>query len=486
MYQVLQYFRVSSLSSSEDAIADIAAKFRRFLVPVADVVNRTLSFSSASEPELSVSKDSSTITTALKSTEVYKREEMTIAGLPLPESLIRKQTAAVLLELINDASDEDLENVFVETKSEEKKLCYNAIDKVLLALRLLVEKSPLSEGDKWLLLRAHELQGVLKVIEWLSDAASFGIQGSFEDQKFSLWWRNFWTCVCSVLQSPTFSGKAALKLVEMFRGDLRCKVCMLVQDIWTKCPVRDIHQSLVDVMIPPFTRLGLMADTKKLENVRPFVEAVLLKLLDAEIVSSNGVAVFEGSVLDTIDSFIANDKIHELKERDDIVMDFLEFLKDSKCAAAYESLASSNAYNALIAGIRDQVKQLIALQHEGDEQGGVDERIDATIQLMDFMEAKGRHELYERYLLFLIDTHQQGKNLVEAGNAMMMYAQSIPWGSKQVPGKSYSFLVLMSFSHPKLSQRIFNRPQNSSSKGSRCSVQCIEGEFLFELGSHLA
>lgn len=180
-----------------------------------------------------------------------------------------------------------------------------------------------------------------------------------------------------------------------------------------------IHLELMPVLLKPLCAASLTLNSK----LRWTTVGMLADLLAIHIPKTSDAETGQNLMIATIDKLVmtlgkGSDKIR------------VRWVADLRLAI--QERLTADEYQAWGQGIVDSLANLMGLLLQirslpADSAEFMDERINATLKLMKFIQVFERQEIYVKYVHQLVDLHLHNDNYVEAALTLRFHADLVPW-----------------------------------------------------------
>jgi hypothetical protein len=253
-----------------------------------------------------------------------------------------------------------------------------------------------------------------------------------------------------------FSTSKQTTIVERYCSDMRLEMCSVLWQLWE---AMGAHQSVfVKDFIGRVLRL-LLVNQRSIQDTGidmfisalkhqyqatgsfKAVRALTIDALDdiaAELAaySKEASGPADGNHLSALEGYL----LSELESR--ILSNSLEISVGAAGTEFREQVA------ALIADLKQLLQLLDHLQRFPDTPEWEDERVSATLKLMDYLKQTGQNKKYIRHVHALVAHHFQRSNWTQAGHTLLLHANLLPWEARTDQFGSYSgrqFVVCLFF-----------------------------------------
>ena len=221
----------------------------------------------------------------------------------------------------------------------------------------------------------------------------------------------FFECItCEYLELESFSNWKRRLMIERY-GDLRIEYAKILEHFWNSM---ETFQPTFLVRATNIFLKGSLIMQKELSKIfiKLYIDIVL-----KEIEESKDYTVVFGRSIEAFD-----DSSTTGVEVEFFTQNFFQLFDLSSCPHK-EITQKFLSETKTILGYFHEIKTLPPrIEYE-------DERISATIKLMEFLYSKKRLDLYIAYVHSLVDIHVQSQNFQEAGGTLMLHANLLKWSN---------------------------------------------------------
>jgi len=231
-------------------------------------------------------------------------------------------------------------------------------------------------------------------------------------------------------------------------GDIRIEVLKIFSDIWKNVQITEagdqnylaekvapklskFNSSLellnqvneesnanVTVLIPALAKLCLELFLSPNDTIKPIALQIFIGLFEKEFRATKKLVAIQNATIDNIDNLVK-------KTNDEVISEFLgEIEKLKKIVPEMSSLITS-----LLQKLKAYVELINQLLMLPDDETYEDDRVIATMKLMEFLMSTGRTNAYYKYVHLLSTQHVSAENFTEAGLAILLHANQLKWDS---------------------------------------------------------
>jgi len=243
-----------------------------------------------------------------------------------------------------------------------------------------------------------------------------------------------------------FSTTKQTTIVERYGSDMRLEMCSVLWQLWE---AMGPHQSVF---------------------VKEFIGRVLrLLLVNQPGIQDTGIDMFISALKHQYQATGSFKAVRALTidALDDIAAELADYAKEASGPADTSHLSALEGYllselesrilsnsleisvgaagtefreqvAALIADLKELLQLLDHLQRFPDTPEWEDERVSATLKLMDYLEQTGQNKKYIRHVHALVAHHFQRSNWTQAGHTLLLHANLLPWEPRTDQFGSYS------------------------------------------------
>ncbi|ETO17318.1 dedicator of cytokinesis protein 3 [Reticulomyxa filosa] len=326
---------------------------------------------------------------------------------------------------------ERIDNVIKEEKAQSESYAAQLIQGVLQCCTNLLVESVFPH--EWIFMRMVEAEIVLRTFSWFGATLQSNYMGkSFHKDLWSAWFdlgMLFLSHKDLALEAMT-EGNA--KLVREHYGDVRTiAIDQFRANAWNILQVHTVE--LAETMVPH----AIVASTSEVLEIEEFVVDVYFQMLKSEFELTNEIKNVEAHTIDQVDflttQYGGNDE--------QIINDHLDFFRkqvNAKLANSKSELKNiGEQFIREIEKLYDYLAQLRKLPTDALHE---DERTVATLNLLHYLEERGKVEMYNRHIHRLGLMHAQLGNSIEAGQCYMKHASNLRWSDRVLRGEPAIYL----------------------------------------------